>query len=315
MQVPGADALQPGDFFGLRLIRGPDQVPAVGAGAAVNPLVVDAGHHIGMAAVEILRHLPGIKDIVPHRQDHRAHRQFLLPGLVREIDGVHRADLGTQAAVGAGVLINGVEPGHGLGKGQIGRRPLVKAAIKLIDGPLGADLGALAAGRAGGRVDEPGPGRQPRPEIARLSVQGLDLSIGKNLDIAVAPRGHAAPQTTAAVFFLWGNKTHGAVVGGKGLVQLRHQTPEHGRPLRQVDAVPGTGQIHGRLETGHAAAHNQHRADFGFFLNRHTLPYLPGPNTRTAGPAQASEWRRRHRAAAMNSAFYRITHLPITLSS
>jgi len=44
-----------------------------------------------------------------------------------------------------------------------------------------------------------------------------------------------------------GDDSHGTVIGGKGLVQLRHYTTNGSRLLHQVYIIARIGQIQGRL--------------------------------------------------------------------
>jgi hypothetical protein len=55
-----------------------------------------------------------------------------------------------------------------------------------------------------------------------------------------------------------GDDSHGAVIGGKGLVKSGHG-PADGRPLFQkVYVVSGTGQIKGALHAGNSRARHHH---------------------------------------------------------
>ena len=103
-------------FLARLLIGGPHQTPLGWSGAAVYPLIFNAAHHIGMLAIEILFHLGGIKNIVPHRQHDGPHRYFPRHRLLRQIDGVHWTHLGTESALGAGRPVYGKNPGYRLGK-------------------------------------------------------------------------------------------------------------------------------------------------------------------------------------------------------
>ena len=54
---------------------------------------------------------------------------------------------------------------------------------------------------------------------------------------------------------------HGAVIGGKGLVELGHDPADGGLGLHQVDIKTGIGQVQRGLDAGYAAAYHHHRAD------------------------------------------------------
>ena len=50
--------------------------------------------------------------------------------------------------------------------------------------------------------------------------------------------------------------SHGAVIGGEGLVQLGHDTTDGGRPFHEIDIVAGIGQIQSCLHSGNASTHH-----------------------------------------------------------
>jgi len=51
------------------------------------------------------------------------------------------------------------------------------------------------------------------------------------------------------------NNSHGTVIGGKGLVQLRHDTADRRRLFDQMNIKAGIGKIQCRLHTGNAGTH------------------------------------------------------------
>jgi len=56
---------------------------------------------------------------------------------------------------------------------------------------------------------------------------------------------------------LWGQDTHGAVIGGKGLVQLGHSAPNARVFLNQIDLNAHICKVYGGLNTGNSAAYNE----------------------------------------------------------
>jgi hypothetical protein len=54
------------------------------------------------------------------------------------------------------------------------------------------------------------------------------------------------------------DNSHGAVIGGKGLVQLRHDSTDSRRPFDKMDIKAGIGKIQGRLHAGNAGTHYQY---------------------------------------------------------
>jgi hypothetical protein len=65
--------------------------------------------------------------------------------------------------------------------------------------------------------------------------------------------------------------SHSTVVGGKGLVQLGHNTPDGGRSFHKIDKKARVGKIESRLHTCDAATHYHYRADC---LRHFSCPYL-----------------------------------------
>jgi len=57
-----------------------------------------------------------------------------------------------------------------------------------------------------------------------------------------------------------GEISHGAVVGRKGLVQLRHNPPDRRGFLKKIDIKSGIGQIQSGLHSGNSTADNKYRS-------------------------------------------------------
>jgi hypothetical protein len=97
-------------------------------------------------------------------------------------------------------------------------------------------------------------------EVARLAVNFFNLGQGMDLDIGVP----------ADLDQLGGNYSHGAIIGGEGLVDLGHFAADGRAFFHQMDVVTGVGQVQGGLYPGNAAPHYYHRPQDIF---RHgTLP-------------------------------------------
>jgi hypothetical protein len=60
------------------------------------------------------------------------------------------------------------------------------------------------------------------------------------------------------------DNSHGAVIGGKGLVQLGHDPADGWGFFKEVDIVSGIGQIKGGLHTRDAGANDQDRPFYRF---------------------------------------------------
>ena len=207
IQVPGTDALEPGDLQGLLVVRGPHQVAGKGSGGGENPLKLHAGHHVGEMGVMIGPVLLGIEGRKARRQDDRAHLQLQL--FRSQLVG-HRLGLagrgalhalGADAAIdAAGRFFHGLlffiaqvdflktlDPllhRHGGHEGPVLllgiRRNRVPMAFCHGDGPhrqVPAGLQVLAGKKAvdgGGRFPARGHGRDGDPGT------GLDVAAGKD---------------------------------------------------------------------------------------------------------------------------------------
>jgi hypothetical protein len=68
------------------------------------------------------------------------------------------------------------------------------------------------------------------------------------------------------------DNSHGAIIGGKGLVDLRHGAPDGGGALHQINEKPGIRQIQGGLHTRDAASYHQHCPNLAGF------PWVHGDN-------------------------------------
>jgi len=92
----------------------------------------------------------------------------------------------------------------------------------------GAVFNADAAACAQIHVDAPGPLSYFHFEISRASFYGLKIRVSDELDI----------EMPADLDQFGGDNSHGAVVGGEGLIQLSHGPADGRRRLEQIDIVP-----------------------------------------------------------------------------
>ena len=158
--------------------------------------------------------------------------------------GVH----GARALAGAVALL-----GHRVGVGD-GLRVELEDGLALAevlvvrvgddDGALG---GALAAARADVRIDEPGVVVDLGAEAAGLALEADELGVGDHVDVEVTP----------GLYELGRQRAHRTVVGGEGLVELRHVTTQGRRLLDEVDLVPPFGKVERALDARDAASHDQ----------------------------------------------------------
>ena len=154
----------------------------------------------------------GIEDLETRRQDDRAHTYFLKARFVVVPHRPGQTDLFTQAATQAGAPVDHVSPGNGLGIRDIRGGAAVQAEVELIDRLGGAGALAVAASRAALRQDIARLILQDRQKISGLTRQSIQLRTGNDLQVVVP----------ADLDQLGRDNSHGAVVGGKGLVDLRH---------------------------------------------------------------------------------------------
>jgi hypothetical protein len=114
----------------------------------------------------------------------------------------------------------------------------------------GADFQAGAAAGALGGIDIAGFLFQGGGEIPGFAGDILQFGKREQLDVGVP----------ADLDQLGGDNSHGAVIGGKGLVDLRHGAADGRALLHQVNKIPGVSQIQGGLHPGDPAADNHHRS-------------------------------------------------------
>ena len=84
---PGADALNPGDFFGVLLVGSAQHFTLVGPGGGQQPLVVHAGDHVLHLSVAVFIFHAGIERFDAGGQNDRPHVDFQLLGRLLEIYG------------------------------------------------------------------------------------------------------------------------------------------------------------------------------------------------------------------------------------
>jgi hypothetical protein len=56
------------------------------------------------------------------------------------------------------------------------------------------------------------------------------------------------------------DNSHGAVVGGEGLVQRRHGPSDGGALFQKIDVIPRTSEIQSALHSGDPTAYDQNRS-------------------------------------------------------
>jgi len=106
-----------------------------------------------------------------------------------------------------------------------------------------AFFGTESTGNTFRRIHIPGILKDLYLKVSFLSGDALHLTEGQKLNIEMP-----------ADLDQFGRKdSHGAIIGGKGLVQLRHDATDGRRSLHQIDIVPGVGQVQSRLHSSDAS--------------------------------------------------------------
>jgi hypothetical protein len=99
-------------------------------------------------------------------------------------------------------------------------------------------------------------------ETAFFTVNTLDFRIRHELDVGMPTRGNQ----------FRGDDSHGAVVGGKGLVQLGHHPANTRFPVNEIDLESGFCEIEGSLHPADSGSDDHHRSHFFTVLFRHLSP-------------------------------------------
>ena len=154
-------------------------------------------------------------------------------------------------AGGRSELVDGVCTGHTLGIEFKCRPALAKAFVEQVGCFNGAGLGTLAAGGALVHIYIPRILAQLDREISHLSRDLFDLRQGHQVDV----------QMPAALHQFGRDDAHGAVVGGKGFIQLSHDAADGRLGLGHVYVIARIRQIQRCLYTGNAATDHQNGTD------------------------------------------------------
>jgi hypothetical protein len=107
-------------------------------------------------------------------------------------------------------------------------------------------LRALAATGALGRINKRSTAFQLHLEIASLPVHPHEIRVSQDLDIQMAADADQARR----------QNTHGAVIRGEGLVELRHRSADAAFFFGEIHLETGVGQVEGGLHASHAPAHD-----------------------------------------------------------
>ena len=177
----------------------------------------------------------------------------LVAALADERDIALRA-LARRAGVTAGRdtgLLDGEGVWNRLRVEAVGSPLLLQSLVEQARQRFRADLGALAAPVADADIDVARLGADRCREGTGLAIERGDVAVGEDLDIDMGAGVDEARR----------NRAHRAVIGRKGLVELRHVAADRRLLLDQIDLVSRLGQIERGLHPGNAAAHHHHGAD------------------------------------------------------
>jgi hypothetical protein len=105
---------------------------------------------------------------------------------------------------------------------------------------------------------------QPYLEVPCFPRYTVNFSIGEDFYILMP----------ADLDQLWREYSHGAVIGGKGLVQLGHMAPDAGRFFHQVNFKAGGGKIERGLNTADPSANNHYVSKITAYTAFTKLLYL-----------------------------------------
>jgi hypothetical protein len=194
-----------------------------------------------------------IKGLETGGEDQGAHLEGELLFLFLEVDGPAGAELLTGLAlalleVDAGTLIDRVLEGNGLGVLDIDGLSFGEVLVVGVIHLAWALLGAQAAGDALVHVHVAGGLVQGDREVPLFSLDRGELGEGEQLDVDVP----------ADLDQFGRDDSHGAVVGGEGLIELCHDSANRRGSLHEIHVVAGVRQVQGGLHAGDAAADHHH---------------------------------------------------------
>ncbi len=264
VDFPGAGTLEPGDLFRGLVIRRPLEMALVRTGGAQNALKLHTGDHIGILGVlvglvagRIIGHEPG-------RKDDGSHVQMDLLLFLFEIDRFCGAELLAGAALSffkedAVVFVDRVLEGHCLGILDVDRFAFDQVFVEGVVHLLGALLCAGPAGDTLFHVHVAGALDHLHGKVSRFAAHVRDFRKGQELDV----------EMPADLDQFGRDNSHGAVIGGEGLVQRRHGPADGGSLFQQIDVIAGVGEVQSGLHAGDPAAYDQNRS---IYPVRHKSP-------------------------------------------
>jgi hypothetical protein len=145
-------------------------------------------------------------------------------------------------------FLNGKGPGYGLGVFFIRGLAVTEAVIVFIRQGYRADLGTIAAGGTLGRVNIAGFLMKGDFEISFRAFNRFNFRTGDQVDV----------EMPADLDQFGRDNSHRTIIGGKGFIQLTHDTADGRGLLDQMNQISGFGQVQGCLHAGNSGTHHHH---------------------------------------------------------
>ena len=181
--VPGADALKPGDLFGLFPVQRPAQVPPVRSGSAQNAFEFLAGNHIGGFSISQKIQIGRVISLAAGCQNDGADGQSGLPFGVIILNGLGHAHVFTEPAADTGVGVDAKCQGNGLRVFDEGSPSIIQPLVVAVDRSNRAVPGAFPAARAFDWINVPGMIDQGDGKISGFPFNRFDFTIGDDIDV------------------------------------------------------------------------------------------------------------------------------------
>jgi len=162
---------------------------------------------------------------------------------------------GTGSAAGRiAPFVNAIGTGHGLGEELIDGCASHQALLVIVRDLDRADLCTLTAGLA--IFDRYITGLLLNEDFksSGLAFDFLDSGIGEYFNVPMA----------TCIDQFGGHDAHGAIIGGKGLIQLRHGAPDTKLFFEEIDFQARFGKVEGSLNSPNSSTHHKHCADWFF---------------------------------------------------
>ena len=209
------------------------EMPAGGPTRTQQPFELHGSDHVGMVAVSISVKTAWIERLESSGENDGSHLQIQQLLLLFVIDGIRGTDLGANAALlavsqlTAVFSIDGISRGDGLRIVFINGFAFAKSFIESIYHHSGTLFGARSTGNTFVQVHVSGFLKDFDPEMPFFTFKAFQLRIREKVDV----------QMPADLDQLGGDNSHCAIVGGKGLVQLRHTAPDGRAFFNKMDII------------------------------------------------------------------------------